>query len=270
MNELFSFFGNFRHYRYLILQLTKREISQRYRSSILGFAWSFINPLLMLTVYTFVFSVVFQARWGSGEVEESRVDFAITLFAGLIVFNLFSEIMNRAPNLIVGNVNYVKKVIFPLEMLTLVSAGAVLFHSFISLLVLLAAQIIFKGYIPRTIVYLPLILLPLLLTGLGVSWFLSALTVYIRDAAHITSVFSTILLYASAVFFPLSRLPENYRIVFQLNPVATIINESRKVLIFGQLPDWPLLGLMLLIGLCVAAMGYWWFQKTRKGFADVL
>jgi lipopolysaccharide transport system permease protein len=223
----------------------------------------------MLVVYTFVFSVVFKARWGAGE-EESRVDFAITLFAGLIVFNLFAEIMNRAPNLVVNNVNYVKKVIFPLEMLTLVSAGVVVFHSFISLLVLLTAQIIFRGHIPLTILYLPVVLLPLLLTALGVSWFLSATAVFIRDVANITNVLTTILLYISAVFFPISRLPETYQLILQINPVATIINESRKVIIFGEAPNWPLLGGMWLIGLFAAIAGYWWFQKTRRGFADVL
>jgi len=270
MKAFIIFIRNIYHYRYLIVQMTKREISHRYRGSTLGFAWSILNPLLMLVIYTFVFSVVFHARWGGGDVEESRVDFAITLFAGLTVFNLFAEIMNRAPTLILANVNYVKKVIFPLEILPLVSIGVVLFHSLISLVVLMAAQLLFKGSIPITIFYLPLILLPLLLAGLGISWLLAALTVYIRDITHITSVFTTVLMYMSAVFFPISALPEKYQVIFRLNPVATIVNESRQALIFGQPPDWTLLGLMLLIGLCVAAGGYWWFQKARKGFADVL
>jgi lipopolysaccharide transport system permease protein len=224
----------------------------------------------MLAVYTFVFSVVFKARWGGGEAEESRLDFAIILFAGLIVFNLFSEIILRAPNLILGNVNYVKKVIFPLEILPLVSIGVVLFHSFVSLLVLLVAQIVFKGYIPFTIIYLPVILLPLLIIGLGMSWFLAALTVYIRDIAHITSILVTVLMFISAVFFPITALPENYQVLIRLNPVAAIVSESRNALIFGQSPDWTLVGLMSIIGLFVAAGGYWWFEKVRKGFADVL
>ena len=270
MNTLASLFRNIYNYRYLIGQMTKREISQRYRGSALGFAWSFLNPLLMLAVYTFVFSVVFKARWNSANAEESRVDFAITLFAGLIVFNLFAEIVTRAPTLVLGNVSYVKKVIFPLEILPLVSIGVVLFHSFVSLLVLMTAQLLFKGYIPWTTIYLPLILLPLLIAGLGISWFLAALTVFIRDVAHITGVLITVLMFTSAVFFPIESLPENYQRILLLNPVATIVSESRNALIFGQNPDWALLALMLLIGLCVAVGGYWWFQKTRKGFADVI
>lgn len=270
MNTPVTFIHNIYHYRYLLIQMTKREISYRYRGSLLGFLWSFLNPLLMLAVYTFVFSVVFRARWGNGEGSESRLDFAIILFAGLIVFNLFAEIITRAPNLILGNVNYVKKVIFPLEILPLVSIGVVLFHSLISLVVLLAAELTFKSYIPFTVIYFPLILLPLLIFGLGMSWFIAALTVYIRDTAHITNIFVTVLMFISAVFFPISALPENYQIIIRLNPVATIVSESRNALVFGQSPDWAMVGLMFVIGLCVAFGGYWWFQKMRKGFADVL
>jgi lipopolysaccharide transport system permease protein len=270
MNSFLAFFRNIYHYRYLIVQMTKREISQRYRGSALGFAWSFLNPLLMLAVYTFVFSVVFKSRWGGGEVEESRTDFALTLFAGLIVFNLFSEVINKAPSLVLANVSYVKKVIFPLEILPLVSIGAVLFHSFISLLVLMAAEIIFRGYIPFTTVYIPLILLPLLAIALGLSWFLAAITVYIRDVAYITTIITTMLMFVSAVFFPISSLPENYQTIIRLNPLAVIVSESRNALIFGQTPDWVLLGELSAVGLFVVAGGYWWFQKTRKGFADVL
>jgi lipopolysaccharide transport system permease protein len=250
--------------------MTKREISHRYRGSTLGLLWSILNPLLMLVVYTFVFSVVFKARWGNGIADENRLDFAIVLFAGLIVFNLFAEIINKAPNLILGNVNYVKKVIFPLEMLPLVSIGVVLFHSFVSLMILLTAELIFKRYIPFTIVYFPVVLLPLLIISLGMSWFLAALTVYIRDVAHITNIFVTVLMFVSAVFFPISALPVKYQMIIRLNPVAEIISESRKVLIFGQPPDWNLVGVMFVVGLFVAFGGYWWFQKMRKGFADVI
>ena len=270
MSNLGNLFQNIYHYRYLILQMTRREIAHRYRGSALGFLWSVLNPLLMLAVYTFVFSVVFRARWGSGAVEESRVDFAIILFAGLIVFNMFAEIINRAPNLILENVNYVKKVIFPLEILPLVSLGVVLFHSLVSLLVLLMAQLILKGHIPLTVIYLPLIWLPLVILALGLSWFLSALTVYIRDVAHITGILVTILMFLSAIFFPISALPEKYQLIIQLNPLAAIVSESRNVIIFGQPPNWALVSFMLVVGLLVAVGGYWSFQKMRRGFADVV
>jgi lipopolysaccharide transport system permease protein len=254
--------------RQLILQMTRREVAMRYRGSVIGLAWSFINPLLMLIVYTFVFSVVFKARWG---VEgESRTDFAIILFTGMIVFGLFAEIINRSPGQIVSNPNYVKKVVFPLEILSWVSLGSVLFHSLVSLAVLLLAQLIINFSLPWTVVLFPLILLPLIFASLGAAWFLAALGVYVRDIGQITTVFTTVLMFVSAVFYPVSALPEAYQTWLRLNPLVLIITESRKVLIFGSLPDWSWLGIALLMGLVIAFAGFWWFQKTRKGFADVL
>lgn len=255
--------------RHLIWQMTRREIAARYQGSIIGLAWSFITPLLMLIVYTFVFSVIFKSRWGT-DANESQADFAITLFAGLIVFGLFSEIINRAPRQIISNPNYVKKVVFPLEVLSWVYLGSVLFHSLVSLVVLLIAQLMFNRSLPWTIILFPLVLLPLIFASLGATWFLAALGVYIRDIGQITTVFTTVLMFLSAIFYPLSALPERYQFWLRLNPLVVIIAESRNVLIFGNTPDWPRLGIALLVGLLMAFAGFWWFQKTRKGFADVL
>ena len=264
-----AMFTSLWHNRQLIWQMTRREIVGRYRGSIIGLAWSFITPVLMLFVYTFVFSVVFKARWGTGN-NESRADFAIILFAGLIVFGFFSEVVNRAPRQIVTNANYVKKVVFPLEILSWVYLGSVLFHSLVSLAVLLIAQLIINQSIPWTVLLFPLVLLPLIFASLGVAWFLAALGVYIRDIGQITSVITTVLMFLSAIFYPVSALPERYQFWLRLNPLVVIIAESRKVLIFGSVPDWTWLGAALLTGLLIAFAGFWWFQKTRKGFADVL
>ena len=263
-----AMFASFWRNRSLIWQMTLRDIAASYRGSVIGLAWSFINPLLMLVVYTFVFSVVFNARWGLEQ--ESRTDFAIILFAGMIVFGLFAEMVNRAPGQIVSNANYVKKVMFPLEILSWVSLGSVLFHSLISLAVLLLAQLVINWTLPWTVVLFPLILLPLIFASLGATWFLAALGVYIRDVGQITTVITTVLMFMSAVFYPISALPERYQAWLRLNPLVLIITESRKVLILGDLPDWRWLGLALLMGLVIAFAGFWWFQKTRKGFADVL
>lgn len=270
MKQYFEFFKKAYQYRYLIIQMTKREIAYRYRGSALDLIWAFLNPLLMLAVYTFVFSVVFKARWGEAGVEESRVDFAIILFSGLIVFNLFADILNRAPYLVLSNVSYVKKVVFPLELLPLISMGVVLFHTSLSLFALLLIQLLFKGSIPWTVLYTPLILLPILLAGLGVSWLLSALTVYIRDIAQITGLVTTVLLFISSVFFPISALPPQYQMIVYLNPLALVVSESRKILVFGQSPDWRIFILTLTMGVLMALAGHWLFQKARKGFADVL
>lgn len=256
-------------HRDLIAQMARREVVGRYRGSIMGLAWSFFNPVLMLVVYTFVFSVVFKARWGAG-VEESQTGFAIVLFVGMIVYGLFSEMANRAPGLILSNVNYVKKVIFPLEILPVVSLGAALFHTLISLVVLLAAILLINGTLAWTVIFFPLVILPLLIATLGVAWFLASLGVFVRDVGQTVGIFTSVLMFASPVFYPVHALPEKFQVWLMLNPLTFVIEQSRAVMIFGKLPDWAGLGIYAVASLLIAWAGYWWFQKTRKGFADVL
>lgn len=255
--------------RQLIAQMSKREAVGRYRGSIMGLAWSFFNPLLMLVIYTFVFSVVFKARWGVGQ-DESNTDFAIILFVGLIVHGLFAECINRAPSLIISNVNYVKKVVFPLEILPWLAFFSALFHAAISLAVLLLAQMVLGQHVPITALLFPFVLVPLMLGIMGLCWFLAALGVYVRDISQMTGMFTTVMLFISAVFFPISSLPERYQFWLHFNPLAIIIEQSRGVLVFGQLPS-PLACLaMMALGSVMAWAGFAWFQKTRRGFADVL
>ena len=201
--------------RELILQMARRDISSRYRGSLVGLAWSFINPILLLLVYTFVFSVIFKSRW-SIDPNESKTDFAIILFAGMIVFNLFSEIVNRAPGLVISNVNYVKKVVFPLEILPWVALGSALFHTVISLLVLLLVQFILKLSLPWTGVFFPLALLPLIFASVGFAWFLSALGVIVRDNGQITGIFTTILFSCPLLFIQFQRCPRNINFGYNL------------------------------------------------------
>lgn len=254
--------------RDLIWQLTKREVVGRYRGSLLGLIWSFFNPVLMLTIYTFVFSVVFKARWGNGG--ESRFEFALILFAGLIVFNLFTECVSRAPSLILGNVNYVKKVVFPLEILSIVTLGAALFHGVVSLGVLLIFYVLAAASLHWTIIFAPLVVLPLLLTTLGISWFLASLGVFVRDVAQSIGLLMTVLMFISPIFYPVSALPSDYQAIVYMNPLTFIIEQMRDVLIWGKLPSWSGLCVMMLVSMLVAWLGLVWFQKTRKGFADVL
>jgi lipopolysaccharide transport system permease protein len=255
--------------RSLILAMVKREVVGRYRGSIMGLAWSFFSPLLMLMIYTFVFSVVFKARWGVGG-EESRTDFAIILFVGMIVHGLFAECINRAPALILSNVNYVKKVIFPLEILPWVALGSALFHTAISVAVLLLSQLILNQQLPWTSILFPLVLLPLVFIAIGFAWFLAAFGVFVRDVGQLTGMFTTVLLFLSPVFYPISALPPKYQGWLLLNPLAFIIEEGRKVLVWGQLPNIERWGIMMAAGMLTAWIGFAWFQKTRKGFADVL
>lgn len=258
--------------RELILTMVKREVVGRYRGSMMGLLWSLLTPLLMLVVYTFVFSVVLKARWSGAAAgtEESRAQFAILLFAGLIVHGLFAEVVNRAPGLVIGNVNFVKRVVFPLEVLPVVATGAALFHAAVSLVVLLGAVFVASGSIPWTAVLFPLVLAPLIMLTLGVAWVLASLGVFMRDVGQIVGLLTTILLFLSPVFFPITAVPELFRPWMQLNPLTFVIEQSRAVLIFGEIPAWRGWLGYTAVAYVFAWAGYAWFQKTRKGFADVL
>lgn len=252
----------------LIYQLIKREIAVRYRGSKLGMLWSFLTPILMLVIYTFVFSIVFKARWGT--TNDNNIEFALILFCGISVFNLFSEILIQSPRLIIGNVNYVKKVLFPLEILPLTLIGSALFHYIIQLLILLLGILFTYSTIHWTIVFLPLVLLPLLLVALGLSWFLASLGVFIRDIGHIISLFMQGLMFLSPIFYPVSSVPEKFRALLFLNPMSYVVEDTRKILIWGQMPDWGFMGTSLLLSTIIVIIGYIWFVKTKGGFADVL
>jgi lipopolysaccharide transport system permease protein len=255
-------------HRSLVLALVRREVAGRYRGSVMGLAWSFFNPLVMLAIYTAVFSIIFKARWSGAE--ETKADFAIILFVGMIVHGIFAECINRAPNLMLENVNYVKRVIFPLEILPWVALGSALFHAAVSIVVLLAAQLLLRGTLPWTVVLFPLVLLPLVFTTVGLAWILTALGVYLRDIGQTTALLTTIMMFVSPVFYPVSSVPERFRGVMRLNPLTYIIEEGRNSLVFGVVPDPGAWAVALGAGLLVAFAGFAWFQKSRRGFADVV
>jgi lipopolysaccharide transport system permease protein len=268
-SSLVRMMGSMVHHRHLIWQLARREVLGRYRGSMIGLAWSFVNPILMLGVYTFFFTVAFKARWG-GSQPLDHGSYALVLFIGLIVHSIFADAMNRAPALITQNVNFVKKVVFPLEILPLVSVTVSLFHALISTLVLLAAELLLTGGIQWTSLFFPLIIAPYVVLIIGIGWILSSVGVYVRDIVHVMGVFTTILLFLSPVFYPVSSLPAIVQPWIMLNPLTFIIEQSRAVMIYGQVPDWQGLAVYTLISLAGAKFGFWWFQKMRKGFADVL
>ena len=267
--SLGSLVRNLWRQRGLILQMTKRDVIGRYKGSVMGVMWSLFNPLFLLVIYTFVFSVVFKARWGTGPVE-SKSEFAILLFVGMIVHGLFAETLNRAPGLILNNVSYVKKIVFPLEILPAVAICAALFHALVSVFVLAVVFIVLNGYLQWTAVFLPLVLLPLIVLTLGIAWGLASLGVFLRDIAQPIGLIMTVLLFASPVFYPLTALPEFIRPWLMLNPLTFVIEQARAVLIFGQWPNWTGLAIYSLASVAIAWMGYAWFQKTRRGFANVL
>ncbi|MCE4068985.1 MULTISPECIES: ABC transporter permease [Pseudomonas] len=263
-----SLLSSYWNNRGLLLALTKREVIGRYKGSLLGILWSLFNPILMLTVYTFFFSTVFKARWPGGS--ESKTEFALVLFSGLLIFNFFAECLGRAPTLVLGNPNYVKKVVFPLETLPFVLVGAAGFHFIASLVVWLLFYLVFFGIPAIQVLYLPLILIPLVLLTLGFSWILASLGVYLRDVNQVVTAVIPALMLLSPVFYPISALPEQMHVIFQLNPMTFLIEQTRGILIWKQHVQWDHWLVQTLASAVFAWIGYAWFQKTRKGFADVL
>ena len=265
-----SLFAGFWRERRLIGQLIQREVLGRYRGSMMGVAWSFLYPILMLAVYTFVFSVVFEAKWPGMLEGQSKSRFALLLFIGVIAHGLLAEAITKAPGLVVGNANYVKKVVFPLETLGWSLVGSAAFHAFVSILILLAAKLLFEGWVPLTAWWLPVILLPLGFFALGAAWLLAALGVFIRDIAQLSGVFATVLMFLAPVFYPIAALPEQYRPWVYANPLTVAIEQSRAALFANASPDPATMLRYYGIGLAFMLFGYWWFQKSRRGFADVL
>lgn len=256
-------------YRDLIRQLTWREVAGRYKGSFIGLGWSFIQPLVMLCVYTFVFSVIFQARWGV-EAGEGKAAFALALFMGLITFSIFSEVVNSAPSLVLGNANYVKKVVFPLEILPLVRLFSALINALFSLGVLLAGILVINHFIHGTTLLLPLIWLPMMMFTLGCGYFLASLGVFVRDIGTIIGVVTTMLFFLTPIFYPISAVPVAFRIVFRINPMAIFVEDARRVVLWGLSPDWPWFFFGLALSGAVLIFGFVWFMKSKKAFADVI
>lgn len=252
----------------LIKQLIRRDVAGRYRGSLFGMLWSFFNPLLMLAIYSFVFTVIFQVRWGQGTGAKGQ--YAVVLFAGLALHAFFVECLNRSPVAITGNPNFVKKVVFPLEILVPTVVGSALFHFAISIGVLLMAYIIVFHTLQWTLVFLPLVLLPFILLSIGLSWFLASLGVYFRDVSQIIGVLATVLLFMSPILFPVTSLPPLAQTFIYLNPLSFIVEEMRQVIIWGQSPSWWGLAIYMTVSLIIFWGGFFWFQKTRRGFADVI
>lgn len=256
-----------RHF-HLVVQMAKRDVIGRYRGSFIGLLWSFFNPLLMLGVYTFVFSYIFKSRW-AGQAD-GQFEFAVILFAGLNINSFFQECAGRAPTLIIENRNFVKKIVFPLETLSWSSVGAGLFHLLISTLVLLIFAFVVRGCVPWTVVYFPIVVLAFLPFLAGMIWLLSSLGVFLRDLKHAIGIVTAMLMFLAPIFYAKEMISPPYRRLLYLNPLTTIVEASRDVLIWGRAPNWLLLGAYTLAACLFAWLSFVWFERTRKGFADVL
>ena len=252
-------------HRYLLGQLVKRDVLLRYRGAMFGVLWIFLSPLLMLSIFAFVFGHIFQARW---PLQPDGLPFWLILYIGLIVFNIFAEAVSRSPSAVRGYPSFVKKIIFPVEILPLVPLGAGLVHGAFNFLILLAA-LAWTGHLHVQVLLFPLLLIPILLLALGFSWFLAAWGVFIKDMTLIVPLFVQILMFLSPVFYPVSAVPEVLRPLYLHNPLGAVIEAGRAAALGTSIP-WSTWSVALAIGLATAILGYAFFQHSRDEFADAL
>lgn len=253
--------------RYLIWQIMKRDIQNKYKGTFFGVIWTFLVPLFLISVYTFVFSVVFKVKWGIEVTND--LDFAFVLFAGVNLYNMFAENLTRSPNIVLNNPNYVKKVVFPLEILAITIVGSSLFNMFIGYFVLIVIFTIISGF-SITMLLLPIIVVPMLFFSLGIAWLFSSLGVFIRDISNLTQILVILFMFMSPVFYPLSAIPEKFRFLYYLNPLTYGVTQVRQVLLWSEVPDIKVYIIYLVVCFIFMELSYLWFIKTKKGFADVL
>lgn len=261
--------ANIWQHRYLIGQLVKRDVLLKYKGSYLGIGWSFLYPLLLLVTFTLVFGGVFGGRWNSGSGGMHGLELALFIYCGLTVFTPFSEVISTAPRLLLSNQNFVKKIIFPTEILPLVSLLSASVHGTAHLLLLLLAASL-AGHAHASLLLVPAVFLPVGLFTLGLAWLIAAAGVYVRDLTHGMPVLVQLLMFLSPVFYPLAASPGFLRSLHAFNPLALAMEDMRRTVLMGLPPDWGTWGGMLALGLPFAVMGYAFFVRCKEEFADVL
>lgn len=256
--------------RGLLWQFSMRNVQARYKGSVLGLVWMFVQPLMMLSVYTFVFSVVLKAKWGVGAADESNSSFAVVMFCGMALYNLFSESISMCCSCVNANANLVKKVIFPVEILPAAQVLSTFVLGLAWFVLLFIGSWIVLGFVGWTMLLLPIVLLPLMFFTLGMSYFVASLGVFVKDTLYVVGVLLQILFFATPIFYPVSAVPEELRWVLNWNPLTVFIEQARNVFLYGLLPDWRFLGIATLVSLVVLQLGFFFFARTKRGFADVL
>lgn len=251
--------------RYLLGQLIKRDVLLRYRGAMFGVLWIFLSPLIMLAIFAFIFGQIFQARWPQ---QDTGIPFWLLLYSGLIAFNLFAETISRAPTSVRSYPSFVKKIIFPMNILPIVPLGASLVHGGFNFLILLAA-LAWTGHLHAGVLLFPLLVIPLLLLALGLSWFLAAWGVFIKDMTQIVPVLVQMLMFVSPVFYPVGAVPAALRPLYQYSPLSAVIETSHAAVI-GQTIEWGVWGMALGFGLMISILGFAFFQHSKDEFADAL
>ena len=271
---MLTVFSNAWKERVLIRRLVNREIQARYRGSALGIVWAVLLPLATISIYTFVFGTIFRARWSVPEHtvanSSSEYSFGIMLFVGFIIFGIFSEPINKAPGLMLENPSYIKKVVFPLEVLAWVSVMASLVSAGIAFAVFLVIFTVMYGLPSIMILLLPFIILPIVFIALGFTYILSSLGVYIRDIRQFIPLLTTMMMFLSPVLYPIENVPERFRQLVLINPLTIGITQARDAIFWGKLPNILEWSAYLLVSVAILVAGHTWFTRTKKGFADVL
>jgi len=269
-----SMLDSLARHRDLIAQFTSREVLERHKGAYLGVAWNILNPLITLTIYTFVFGYVLKSRWQQAEsthdLSGTTVAFVLPFFVGHALFHFFSECINRAPTVVASRPNFVRKVVFPVEILPVVSVLSGAVYPLVCIPCLLIAQLVIIGHIPATALLLPIVVLPLALICFGLSWFLASVGVFLRDSRHVIVVLTQLLMFLTPVFYPIELIPESWRGLYRLNPLAIVIENARAVALWGTQPNWLELGILIILSAACAQLGFAYFMKTKRGLSDVV
>jgi lipopolysaccharide transport system permease protein len=251
----------------LIRSMVRRDLTSRYKGSIMGLAWAFITPAVMIVIFTLIFQGIFNARFGA---QEGYLSYGIHLFCGLLPWLAFSDGIQRSTTSLIENVNLVKRVVFPIEALPVNVALSALVNQMIGTVILIVAALIVEQTVRPTVLLLPLLMAPQLLATIGLGWLMASLGVFIRDMPQFNQLAMSAWLYLTPIFYPENKIPEGFRWVVNLNPMAPLIRSYRRILLEGRLPDWRGLMITLVFALVCFIFGYWWFERTKKAFADVL
>lgn len=258
-------------HRELIWGFAARDVLERHKGALLGVGWNVLQPLLQLAIYTVVFGYIFGSRWEKGNLP-APIDFPVTLFAGLVAFNVFAESVSRAPTAVSSRPNLVRKVVFPVEILPVTVVVSALVNMAIGAGLLLLIVLGFTGSVSHTAWAFPLVLVPLAMLSLGASWLLGALGVFVRDVRQIVVVLTQLLMFTTPLFFSIERIPEQYPMIrwaITHNPLSIIVENARRTLVWGEWPQWEPLGIVGAIG-AIAMLGGWaFFSACRRGMADV-
>jgi lipopolysaccharide transport system permease protein len=251
----------------LIVSLTKRELTARYRGSVLGILWALLTPVVMIAIFTIIFAGIFKARFGDSN---SQWDYALYLFCGLLPWNAFQESLQLSANTIVAHANLVKRVVFPLETLPVAQSLAAVANQMFGTVALIVATAVLRHEVHPTILFLPLLVIPQVIATLGGAWLLASLGVFVRDIVQGITLVLMAWMYLTPIIYPESLVPERYRAIVNLNPFTPLVRNYRRILLEGNAPDWRGLGYFAAFGLASFLFGYWWFARTRKNFADVI